>query len=143
MDNVTMLLIGFIILIVLLVLSIALSMRIQRIRLVKMGMQVKHDLTRIEREVDSVKRVLPGLVDREKLAIEKEGLKREISAVESKMGQEERKFDKLNKALEVDKKTDKAIMRNVSKLEKALEKMKARLNPKKKKLKRIKRGKKK
>jgi len=116
---------------VLLVIVVALSMRIQRIRLLKMNMQLRHDLGRIEHNVDDFKKMLPDLVDREKLALEKQSLMREISAVGSKVNQEERKFAQLGRAIESDKKSDRVMMRSVSKLEKMVDKLKKKLAPKK------------
>ncbi len=116
---------------VLLVIVVALSMRIQRIRLLKLNMQLRHDLGRLEHNVDDFKKMLPDLVDREKLALEKQSLMREISAVESKVNQEDRKFARLDREMESDKKTDRVMMRSVSKLEKMVEKLKKKLAPKK------------
>jgi len=116
---------------VLLVIVVALSLRIQRIRLLKLNMQLRHDLGRLEHNVDDFKKMLPDLVDREKLALEKQSLMREISAVEGKLNQEERKFARLDREMESDKKSDRVMMRSVSKLEKMVEKMKAKLAPKK------------
>ena len=132
MDTVMMLAIGFAVIVVLLVLSIVLSMRVQRIRLMKMGMQTKHDIARMEKEVDDFRKTLPDLVDREKLAVEKAGLEREISALNKKLGDGERKFARLDKEVEKDKKGDKIILKSVSKLESGLEKIKNKLSPKKK-----------
>jgi len=132
MDTVMMLAIGFAVIVVLLVLSIVLSMRVQRIRLMKMGMQTKHDIVRIEKEVDDFRKTLPDLVDREKLAVEKAGLEREISALSKKLNDGERKFARLDKEMEKDKKEDKVILKSVSKLESGLEKIKNKLSPKKK-----------
>lgn len=117
---------------VLLVIVVALSMRVQRIRLLKLNMQLRHDLGKMERNVDDFKKMLPDLVDREKLALEKASLQREISAIGSKISQEEKRFARLGKAIESDKKTDRMMMRSVSKLEKMVEKLKVKLAPKKK-----------
>ncbi len=116
---------------VLLVIVVALSMRIQRIRLLKLNVQLRHDLGKLEHNVDDFKKMLPDLVDREKLALEKQSLMREISAVGSKLNQEERKFARLGKAIESDKKGDRLMMRSVSKLEKMVDKLKKKLAPKK------------
>ncbi len=128
---------------ILLVLAIALSMRIQRIRLTKMGMQVKHDLSRVERSVDDFRKIMPDLVDREKLALEKASIQREINALSNKMSQEEKKFSRLGKNMELDKKFDKKVMKNIEKLQKMLDKLKAKLSPKKVRPKRAKPAKKK
>ena len=117
---------------ILLVLAIALSMRIQRIRLTRMGMQVKHDLGRLEHNVDDFKKMLPDLVDREKLALEKASIQREINALQNKFSQDEKKFARLGREMESDKKEDRRIMKNVEKLQKMLDKLKAKLAPKKK-----------
>jgi len=116
---------------VLLVIVVALSLRIQRIRLLKLNMQLRHDFGRLEHNVDDFKKVLPDLVDREKLALEKQSLMREISAVESKVNQEDRKFARLDREMESDKKSDRVMLRSVSKLEKMVEKLKKKLAPKK------------
>jgi chromosome segregation ATPase len=115
---------------VLLVLALALSLRIQRIRLLKFNMQVKHDLSKLEKELDEVKRTLPDLVDREKLAFVKEGLRREISALEGKISQEDRKFVRLSRQIESEGKSEKKVVRTVSKLEKMVERLRKRLAPK-------------
>ncbi len=117
---------------ILLVLAIALSMRIQRIRLTRMGMQVKHDLGRLEHNVDDFKKMLPDLVDREKLALEKAGIQREINALQNRFSQDEKKFARLGREMESDKKEDRRIMKNVERLQKMLDKLKAKLAPKKK-----------
>ena len=127
---------------VLLVIVVALSMRIQRIRLLKLNMQLRHDLGRLEHNIDDFKKMLPDLVDREKLALEKQSLMREISAVESKVNQEDRKFARLDREMESDKKSDRVMMRSVSKLEKMVEKLKKKLAPKVKKPVRAKKAKK-
>jgi len=116
---------------VLLVIVVALSLRIQRIRLLKLNMQLRHDFGRLEHNVDDFRKVLPDLVDREKLALEKQSLMREISAVESKVNQEDRKFARLDREMESDKKSDRVMLRSVSKLEKMVEKLKKKLAPKK------------
>jgi len=116
---------------VLLVIVVALSMRIQRIRLLKLNVQLRHDLGKLEHNVDDFKKMLPDLVDREKLALEKASIQREISAVGSKVNQEERKFAQLGRAIESDKKTDRVMMRSVAKLEKMVDKLKKKLAPKK------------
>ena len=116
---------------ILLVLAIALSMRIQRIRLMKMGMLMKHDLSRVERSVDDFRKIMPDLVDREKLALEKASIQREINALSNKMSQEEKKFAKIGREMESDKKEDRRIMKNLEKLQKMLDKLKAKLTPKK------------
>jgi len=116
---------------ILLVLAIALSMRIQRIRLMKMGMLMKHDLSRVERSVDDFRKMMPDLVDREKLALEKASIQREINALSNKMSQEEKKFAKIGREMESDKKEDRRIMKNLEKLQKMLDKLKAKLTPKK------------
>jgi len=118
---------------VLLVIVVALSLRIQRIRLLKLNMQLRHDFGRLEHNVDDFRKVLPDLVDREKLALEKQSLMREISAVESKVNQEDRKFARLDREMESDKKSDRVMLRSVSKLEKMVEKLKKKLAPKVKK----------
>ena len=115
---------------VLLVIVVALSMRIQRIRLLKLNVQLRHDMGKLEHNVDGFKKILPDLVDREKLALEKETLMREISAVGSRLNQEGKKFARLDRELESDKKTDRVMMRSVSKLEKMVEKLKKKLAPK-------------
>ncbi len=117
---------------ILLVLAIALSMRIQRIRLMKMGMLMKHDLSRMERSVDDFRKIMPDLVDREKLALEKASIQREINALSNKMSQEEKKFARIGREMESDKKEDKRIMKNIDRLQKMLDKLKAKLTPKKK-----------
>ena len=127
---------------VLLVIVVALSLRIQRIRLLKLNMQLRHDFGRLEHNVDDFKKVLPDLVDREKLALEKQSLMREISAVESKVNQEDRKFARLDREMESDKKSDRVMLRSVSKLEKMVEKLKKKLAPKVKKPVRAKKAKK-
>ena len=127
---------------VLLVIVVALSMRIQRIRLLKLNMQLRHDLGRLEHNVDDFKKMLPDLVDREKLALEKQSLMREISAVGSKLNQEERKFAQLGRAIESDKKSDRLMVRSVAKLEKMVEKLKKKLAPKVKKPTKVKKAKK-
>jgi biopolymer transport protein ExbB/TolQ len=118
---------------VLLVIVVALSMRIQRIRLLKLNVQLRHDLGKLEHNVDDFKKMLPDLVDREKLALEKETLMREISAVGSKLNQEDKKFARLDREMESDKKSDRVMMRSVAKLEKMVDKLKKKLVPKVKK----------
>jgi len=127
---------------VLLVIVVALSMRIQRIRLLKLNVQLRHDLGKLEHNVDDFKKMLPDLVDREKLALEKQSLMREISAVGSKLNQEERKFAQLGRAIESDKKSDRLMVRSVAKLEKMVEKLKKKLAPKVKKPAKVKKAKK-
>jgi len=117
---------------ILLVLAMALSLRIQRIRLMKLNVQMKHDLAAIERSLSEVKKTLPDLVDREKLAIEKEGLRREIAALEGKLNQEDRRVARLSRELESEEKSDKKVVKAVSKLEKMVERIRKRLAPKKK-----------
>ena len=139
-DNLMILIFGSIS--VLLVIVVALSMRIQRIRILKLNIQLRHDLGRLERGIDDFKKVLPDLVDREKLALEKETLMREISAVENKLNQEEKKFARLDRELESDKKSDRVMLRSVSKLEKIVDKLKKKLAPKVKKPAKVKKAKK-
>jgi biopolymer transport protein ExbB/TolQ len=127
---------------VLLVIVVALSMRIQRIRLLKLNVQLRHDLGKLEHNVDDFKKMLPDLVDREKLALEKQSLMREISAVGSRVNQEERKFAQLGRAIESDKKSDRLMVRSVAKLEKMVEKLKKKLAPKVKKPAKVKKAKK-
>ena len=117
---------------ILLVLAIALSMRIQRIRLMKMGMLMKHDLSRVERSVDDFRKMMPDLVDREKLALEKASIQREINALQNKFSQDEKRFVKLGREMESDKKEDKRMTKNIEKLQKMLDKLKAKLTPKRK-----------
>jgi septal ring factor EnvC (AmiA/AmiB activator) len=75
---------------------------------------------------------MPDLVDREKLAIEKAGIQREINALQNRFSQDEKKFARLGREMESDKKEDRRIMKNVERLQKMLDKLKAKLTPKKK-----------
>jgi ATP/maltotriose-dependent transcriptional regulator MalT len=118
--------------IILLILSFALSIRIQRIRIMKMNMHMKHELGKVERSLDDFKKKMPDLVDREKLDLEKNALRREIAALESKIEREEKRMVKVGKELESDKKSERAMLRTIAKLDKMVAKMRERLAGKKK-----------
>jgi len=124
-----MLLIGIVLL---LILAFGLTLRIQRIRLMRMNMITKHEMDKLESSLEGVKKTLPEFVDREKLALEKEGLEREISALSNKLSQEGKRVEKLDKEIANDKKADRVLLRSVSKVETKLEKLKEKLKPRKK-----------